>query len=161
VVETVGWVYKNTMVGSVLRPPISPALFSRENEKLGILRDAASFLRVLNRVRAGNPSGVGGYDLHALFPIVHVYFPGKGGFSPGQVRGCLITGGREVEWSKIEFPLPSFLVWGEKWEILPDIHFVTAERAVEAAKHVAAQIEAAARTSDYKMVMRSHAGLKF
>jgi hypothetical protein len=171
-VETVRWVYKNTTTGSELRafiatvfvqrgPPVCKALFSRENERLGFLGDAVGFLRVLNRVRAGNPRGVEGYDLHALFPMVHVYLPGKDAWSPGRVCGSLVTGGRKVEWSKIEYPLPSFLVWGEKWEILPDMHFVTAEHAVEAAKHMTVQVEAAARTSDHKRVVRSHAGLEF
>jgi hypothetical protein len=37
----------------------------------------------------------------------------------------LVTDGKEVDWSKIEYPLPDFLVFGEKWEVLLDMHLVT------------------------------------
>jgi hypothetical protein len=37
----------------------------------------------------------------------------------------LVTDGKEVDWSKIEYPLSDFLVFGEKWEVLLDMHLVT------------------------------------
>jgi len=150
--DTVRWVYENTPAGSPLRyyitaifcqrgPPITPSMFSPENERLGIFRDAVGFLRTLNLVRAGNPTGTGGYNLHALFPIHHTWSPGEGELAPVRVRGCLVTGGEEVEWIKIEYPLPSFLVWGAKWEVLPDMHFVSQDGVRAAAQDLLKQIE--------------------
>ncbi|KAI4662456.1 uncharacterized protein J4E79_004746 [Alternaria viburni] len=150
--DTVRWVYENTPAGSPLRnyitaifcqrgPPITPSMFSPENEQLGIFRDAVGFLRTLNLVRAGNPTGTGGYNLHALFPIHHTWSPGEGELAPVRVRGCLVTGGEEVEWIKIEYPLPSFLVWGAKWEVLPDMHFVSQDGVRAAAQDLLKQIE--------------------
>ncbi|KAI4697315.1 uncharacterized protein J4E84_000442 [Alternaria hordeiaustralica] len=132
--DTVRWVYENTRAGSPLRnyitaifcqrgPPITPSMFSPENEQLG------------------NPTGTGGYNLHALFPIHHTWSPGEGELAPVRVRGCLVTGGEEVEWIKIEYPLPSFLVWGAKWEVLPDMHFVSQDGVRAAAQDLLKQIE--------------------
>jgi hypothetical protein len=149
--ETVRWVYANTPQGAPLLgyvitifcqrgPPATPAHFSPVYEKLGIFRDAALFMRVLSKVRAGNPKGVDGYDLTQEFPLEYTFMPIPDEFGVGQVRGTLVTGGKEVDWSRIEYLLPSFLVWGENWEVLPDMHFVTEERAVHNAKYVGRQI---------------------
>ena len=149
--ETVRWVYENTPQGSPLLGyiitifcqrglSVTPAHFSPEVEKLGIIRDASAFLRVLNKVRAGNPKGIQSYNLLKEFPLEYVHTPAEDEFSVGQVRGTLVSGGKQVDWSRIEYPLPSFLVWGEQWEVLPDMHFVTEERAVQNAKHVGKQV---------------------
>jgi hypothetical protein len=149
--ETVRWVYENTLEGSPLRhfiitifcqrgPPVSPFHFSSVNEKLGILRDASSFMRVLGKVRAGNLKGINGYDLSTEFPLEYSHTPAKDDLSVGQVRGTLVTGEKEVDWSRIEYPLPKFLVWDEKWEVLPDMHFVEENDAVDSAKDVGRQI---------------------
>jgi hypothetical protein len=98
------------------------------------------FLRVLGKVRAGNPKGIDGYDLHREFPLVYSPTFGEDGVTVEKLRGTLVTGGKEVDWSRVEYPLPSFLVWGEQWEVLPDMHFVTEENAVKSAKHVARQV---------------------
>jgi hypothetical protein len=52
-----------------------------------------------------------------------------------------VTGGEDVDWSKIEYPLPSFLVWGTEWEDLPDMHFVSEENVRSVAGNVLKQIE--------------------
>jgi hypothetical protein len=156
-VETVRWVYENTCAGSSLRdyivaifcqrgPPITPAMFASENEKLGIFHDASEFLRVLGLVRAGNPKGRHGYDILGLFPVYHTWSPGQDALAPVRVRACLVTGGEDVEWAKIEYPLPSFLIWGAKWEVLPDMHFVGEEGVRTAAENVVGQIEFPNRT---------------
>jgi hypothetical protein len=149
--ETVRWVYENTPQASPLLryiitifcqrgPPVTAAHFSPVYEKLGIFRDVALFMRVLSKVRAGNPKGVNGYDLTKEFSFKHTHMPVPDEFGVGQVRGTLVTGGKEVQWSKIEYPLPSFLVWGEQWEVLPDMHFDTEEHVVHNAKHVGRQV---------------------
>jgi hypothetical protein len=151
-VETVRWVYENTPVWSTLRdyiitifcqrgPPVTSSMFSPGNERLGIFRDATEFLRKLNLVRAGNPRGVDGYDLHSQFRIQHTWSPGQDELTPVRVRGYLVTGGEDVEWSKIEYPLPSFLVWGTKWEVLPDMHFVCEGDVRSEAENVMKQVE--------------------
>jgi hypothetical protein len=135
-IETVRWVYEHTPVWSTLRryiitifcqrgPPITPSMFSPDNERLGIFRDAVEFMHKLNLVRAGNPRGMNKYDLHSQFPIQHTWSPGQDELAPVRVRGCLVMGEKDIEWSNIEYPLPSFLVWGTKWEVLPDMHFVS------------------------------------
>jgi hypothetical protein len=149
--ESVRWVYEHTPPSSPLRnyiitifcqrgPPVTTSQFSSENEKLGILRDASSFMRVLGKVRAGNPKGVHGYDLPKEFPVEYSHTPSQDGFTPGQMRGTLVMGGKEVDWSRIEYPLPKFLVWGENWEVLQDMHFVKEENAIDSAKDVGRQI---------------------
>jgi hypothetical protein len=149
--ETVRWVYKHTLEGSPLRdfiitifcqrgPLVTLSHFSPENEKLGILRDAASFMRLLGKVRAGNPKGVHGYGLSKEFPVEYSHTPGQDESTPGHVRASLVTGDREVNWSRIEYPLPKFLVWGEKWEVLPDMHFVDETDVVGIATNVGRQI---------------------
>jgi hypothetical protein len=151
-IETVRWVYENTPVKSSLRdyiitifcqrgPPIVPSMFSPDNERLGIFRDAADFMRKLNLVRAGNPRGLDGYDLYEQFPMQHTWSPSENELAPVRVRGCLVTGGEDVDCSKIEYPLPSFLVWGTEWEDLPDMHFVSEENVRSVAGNVLKQIE--------------------
>jgi hypothetical protein len=132
--ETVTWVYQNTRPGCRLRgyvvaifcqrgPGVAPEMFTPENERLGIFADASAFMRKLGRVRSGNPMHVDGVDLGAVYPSAWSYVPGNRRGEPGRVFRTLVTQGREVEWAKIVYPLPSFLVWGEKWETLPDEHF--------------------------------------
>ena len=151
-IETVRWVYENTPVKSSLRdyiitifcqrgPPITPSMFSPDNERLGIFRDAADLMRKLNLVRAGNPRGLDGYDLYEQFPMQHTWSPSENELAPVRVRGCLVTGGEDIDWSKIEYPLPSFLVWGTEWEDLPDMHFVSEENVRSVAGNVLKQIE--------------------
>jgi hypothetical protein len=108
---------------------------------LGIFRDAAEFMRKLNLVRAGNPRGLDGYDLYEQFPMQHTWSPSENELAPVRVRGCLVTGGEDIDWSKIEYPLPSFLVWGTEWEDLPDMHFVSEENVRSVAGNVLKQIE--------------------
>ena len=50
-----------------------------------------------------------------------------------------------MDWSRVEYPLPSFLVWGEQWEVLPDMHFVKERDAVAQAKEVWKQIRIPAK----------------
>ncbi|KAG9192585.1 hypothetical protein G6011_11319 [Alternaria panax] len=151
-IETVKWVYENTPVKSTLRdyiitifcqrgPPITPSIFSPAHERLGIFRDAAEFMRKLNLVRAGNPRGIDGYDIHAQFPIQHTWSQGEDELAPVRVRGCLVTGGEDVDWGKIEYPLPSFLVWSTKWGVLPDMHFIREGNVRSVAEDVVKQIE--------------------
>jgi hypothetical protein len=151
-IETVRWVYENTPVGSKLRdyiitifcqrgPPITPTMFSPDNERLGIFRNAAGFMHKLNLVRAGNPRGTDGYGLHTRFLMHYTWSPGQDELAPVRVRRCLVTGQEDVEWSKIEYPLPSFLVWGTKWEVLPDMHFVCEGDVRGGAESVVKQIE--------------------
>lgn len=130
-VETVRWVYQHTPPSSKLRgyiiaifcqrgPRISAETFSPENTKLCFFRDAINFFSVLNKVRNGNPQGLDGYDLHGQFPMVHHFAHAD---RAGGVMATLLTHGEDVDRSRIKYPLPSFLVWGEKWEHLPDMHF--------------------------------------
>jgi hypothetical protein len=160
-IETARWVYENTPSGSPLRdyiitifcqrgPPITPTMFSPTNERLGIFRDAVDFLRILNIVRAGNPKGMDGCELHTRFPMQHTWSPGQDELAPVRVRGCLVTGGEHVEWTKIEYPLPSFLVWGNKWEVLPDMHFVSEHGVRTTAENVSKQIEFSENTGVQK-----------
>ena len=96
-VETARWVYENTAPGSQLRDfvvtifcqretPVTFSHFARWNEKLGIFRDASAFLRILSRVRAGNPKGVDGYDLAKEFPLEYSYTAAKDVVGLGRVK---------------------------------------------------------------------------
>ena len=138
-IETVRWVYNHTHKKSKLRryivaifcqrgPDVTTELFASANVKLSIFRDAVKFFNILNKVRAGNPKGIDDYELPTRFAMAHTYQPSELPNQPSQFFGTLVTGGEEVDQSKIEYPLPSFLIWGEKWQDLPDEHyFVTAE----------------------------------
>jgi hypothetical protein len=159
--ETVRWVYENTTSKYSLRgfiiaifcqrgPPVTtPGYFSDANAKLGISRDASVFTRVLNEVRSGNPQGMDGYNLPSQFAEHHMadwnikYKPdGKidREKSTKMVFRTLVTGGEEVDWSKVEYTLPSFLVFEDKWEDVPDMHFITQEMAVRDGQEVLRQI---------------------
>lgn len=146
-VETVRWVYENTAPGSKLRGFVIAVFCQRPAggqverrffrpcyEGLGIFRDALAFLKVLGKVRRGNPVGRGGYCLER--------FKQEGGLDEeGKVvMNYLVTGGTEIDWRRVEFRLPGYLVWGERGEDLPDGFFVTEEEAAEAAGEVAAQM---------------------
>ena len=151
--ETVRWVYENTVNKSPLRsyiitifcqrgPTVTPALFRElEGVRKGIWGDASVFLRDLEFVRKGNPKGVRGYDLRVAFPIEHVWIPARDPTEMDQCRGCLVTGGEEVKWSKVEYPLPSFLVWSVGWEVLPDMHFTSEQDAWKTGDLIAGQIQ--------------------
>jgi hypothetical protein len=154
-------VYENTAPNSSLRPYIiaifcqrgppftTPGYFSVEHATLGISRDAFQFTQVLSKVRASNPKGKDQYDLSSQFGECFLvdewpkHMQG-GAFdhakSTQRAFRTLVTGGKEVEWSKIEYSLPSFLVFGEKWEVLPDMHFVTEAMADRDGMEVLKQI---------------------
>jgi len=130
-IETVEWVYEHTDPRSKLRgyiiaifcqrgPDATSALFNTRGE---IMRDALKFFGILNKVRAGNPKGIDGYELPPQVTTAHTFQPSKVPGQPGQFFWTLVTGEEEIDKSKIEYPLPSFLVWGEKWQDLPDEHF--------------------------------------
>jgi len=147
-IETVRWVYENTAPVSKLRGYIVAIFcqrgaamtletFSPEVEKLGVFRDAVGFLRVLNRVRAGNPQGVEGYDFCVEADVVHVW----DARDPSRVVATVVVGAEGVDCSRIRYPLPSFLVWGDKWEDLPDRHFFVHENeAFKGGKEVFKQL---------------------
>jgi hypothetical protein len=88
----------------------------------------------------GIRKGIDGYNLATEFPVEYSYAAAKDGVGLGWVKGTLLTGGKEVDWSRVEYPLPSFLVWSEQWEVLPDVHFVKEQDAVAQAKEVWKQI---------------------
>ncbi|KAF2824183.1 hypothetical protein CC86DRAFT_51466 [Ophiobolus disseminans] len=130
-IETVKWVYDHTDPRSKLRgyiiaifcqrgPALTAELF---NTKGGIMKDAVKFFVTLNRVRAGNPKGIGGYDLPARFATARTFKPSAVPGSPGQFFATLVTGSEKIDLSKVVYPLPSFLVWGDQWQDLPDEHF--------------------------------------
>jgi hypothetical protein len=140
-IESVRWVYRHTVPGARMReyivaifcqrgPPVTAETFCAENEKLGILADAMKFMRMLNRVRVGNPQGSDGYDLLERVPTM---FWGENWEWSGRILAMLVTGGEEVGWSRIRYSLPSFLSWGDNWEDLPDEQFFVhkADIAVE------------------------------
>jgi hypothetical protein len=137
-IDTVKWVYENTEPGCKLRgyivaiycqrgAQVSKEVFVPEITGLGIFTDCVAFMRVLASVRRANPRGKDGYNLHEHFTTTYAQ-NGDGG---GEV--CwLITGGEEVDASGIEYGLPSFLVWDDEWQDLPDEHyFVGMESVVE------------------------------
>jgi hypothetical protein len=117
------------------RPVITEEVFVGHNRAM--VRDAVKFMRVLNKVRARNPRGKDGYDVKQHLPIVYTSQPGDGAEKQGNMMRTLVHGNNKVDWSKIEYPLPNFLVWGEEWEDAPDRHFfVDAESTLEAAKEL-------------------------
>jgi hypothetical protein len=136
--EVVKWVYTHTSLRSKLRdyiiaifcqrgPNVSREIFTQEIEKLGILKDAVEFLGVLDKVRMGNPKGVEGYDLFGRGRVVYCE-ENDGGM--GRTMATLVTGRERVDWGRVRYPLPTFLVWGEKWDVLPDEHFFVGEADV-------------------------------
>jgi hypothetical protein len=96
---------------------------------------------ILRKARAGNPKGINGYDLPTEFPLKYSHTPSQDTCTPRQVRGTLVTGGEEVDWNRIEYLLPNFLVWGENWKVLPNMHFVEERDAADGAKDVGKQID--------------------
>lgn len=81
-------------------------------------------MQVLNRVRAGNPQGVDGYDFYASADVVHMW----DSRDPSRVIATVVVADEEgVDCSRIRYPLPSFLVWGGRWEDLPDKEFFVPE----------------------------------
>jgi hypothetical protein len=137
-IETVRWVYENTEPGCKLRgytvtiycqrgADVSKEVFAPEITGLGILTDCVKFMRVLASVRRANPRGKDGYNIHEHFTTTYTRNSDGGG------EVCwLLTHGEEVDLSRIEYRLPSFLVWGGKWQDLPDEHyFVGMESVVE------------------------------
>jgi hypothetical protein len=155
-IETVRWVYENTNKNkgrsrmksnheekeSPLRsyiiaifcqrlPTITPEFFSKEYSQ--ITRDALTIFRILNWVRAGNPDGKEGYVLSERYRWDHT-------FASAQVFGSLHAGGEKVDRTCIEYPLPNYLVWGEKWEALPDAFFVGEKEAMDEGRDVLRQI---------------------
>ncbi|PSN68774.1 hypothetical protein BS50DRAFT_599262 [Corynespora cassiicola Philippines] len=130
---TVTFVYENTPPGCKLRGFIvtifaqratpQPSFFAPRVARLGILADAVKVLRMLDRVRRGNPKGKGGYDL-TRFPTVW------GTDERGEPTHLYYLARREeVDWSRVEYRLPSYIVWGDglgkfAWEDLPDRFFV-------------------------------------
>jgi hypothetical protein len=111
-------------------PKITADVFEAENERVRILRDAVTFFRVPDKVHAGNLRGKNGYDLKDCFPVTYRIHPADGSQTPEQVLRTLVSGVEEFEWSRIECPLPSSLVWGENWEDLLDRHFFVDTKAV-------------------------------
>jgi hypothetical protein len=151
-IETVRWVYEHTerkqrkdepeekesplrpyiMAIFCQRPPaITPEFFSSDNAQ--IIRDALRFFRVLSWIRAGNPNGKEGYVLSERYRWDHT-------FASAQVFGSLHAGGEKVDRSRIEYPLPTYLVWGEKWEALPDAFFVDEKEAMVEGRDAQRQI---------------------
>ncbi|KAF2243124.1 hypothetical protein BU26DRAFT_437576 [Trematosphaeria pertusa] len=118
-VETVRWVYENTAPGSKLRGFVI-AVFCQ--------RPAGG--QVERRFFRPCYEGLGIFrDALAFLKVL-----GK------VVMNYLVTGGTEIDWRRVEFRLPGYLVWGERGEDLPDGFFVTEEEAAEAAGEVAAQM---------------------
>jgi hypothetical protein len=128
-ISTVKWVYENTEPGCKLRgyivaiycqrgEDVSKENFGPEITKLGIFTDLVAFMRVLASVRRANPRGKDGYNIHEHFTTTYT----RNGDAGGEV--CwLLTHGEEVDPSRIEYGLPSFLVWGDEWQDLPDEHY--------------------------------------
>jgi hypothetical protein len=121
------------------RPPSPAEVFALPPH---ILRDVVDFMHVLNRARMANPKGKDGYNLkrHAHFTFRFQLDDEEE--KEGRVMETLIFGNSKVDWSKIEYPLPSFLIWDEEWEDMPDRYFfVDAETVFEAAQKVQEQLE--------------------
>jgi len=149
-IETVEWVYEHTDPRSKLRgyiiaifcqrgPDATSALLNTRGE---IMTDALRFFAILNKVRAGNPKGIDGYELPPEVTMAHTFQPSTVLGQSGQFFRTLVTGAEQVDASKIEYPLPRFLVWGEKWQDLPDEHFfVTAEDEFQEGEDVLWQLE--------------------
>jgi hypothetical protein len=81
-IDVVRWVYANTSRYSTLRgfvgaifcqrgSAITADILSLESDKAGIVRDAAAFLHILDRVRAGNSQGKDGYNLTQHFQMTY------------------------------------------------------------------------------------------
>jgi hypothetical protein len=151
-IGTVAWVYRTTQPGSKLRGwivaiwtqrggDVKKEWFSKENEKLGIFRDAVAFGRVLNRARAGNPVFLDGdMGLEEWVKTVQVGW-GYEEKEDGRYVATLTTFGKEVDLSRVEYRLPKHLVWGEKWEDLPDAFFAGPEDVAVERQEVLAQLE--------------------
>ncbi|EAT78963.1 hypothetical protein HBH56_072310 [Parastagonospora nodorum] len=147
-IETVRWVYENTAPGSKLRgyvvaifcqrgAEITKEMFSPRIEKLGIFRDAVKFFKILNRVRAGNPRGVDGYGFHASEDVLYMWDVND----PSRVVATVVVDLEEVDYSRIRYPLPSFLVWGDRWEDLPDkFFFIHKNEGLKEGKEVLKQL---------------------
>ena len=50
-----------------------------------------------------------------------------------------MTDGKTVDWQRVRWTLPNFLVWGEDWEDLPDRCFVKADEVEDGAREVERQ----------------------
>ena len=117
-VETVRWVYDNTEMGSLLRGFIIKIFCQRgPGSAKEIFQNGIEKLGVLR-------------DESAFLWVLH---------GVRKENSKLVEDG-EVDSRRVEYPLPEFLVWGEKWETLPDMHFVGAEGALGAAEDVARQL---------------------
>jgi hypothetical protein len=88
----------------------------------GIFQDAVAFFRILDKVRAGNPRGKDGHDLNGQFPVTYRMQPARDSQTPSRFFARWCWGVRR--WSGVGLSIRCrFLVWGEKWEDLPDRHF--------------------------------------
>ena len=114
-VEAVRWVYENTEVGSPLRGFVIK-IFCQRGPGGG------------NKVFEQGVARLGVFRDASLFLWV--------------LHGVRKENEKVVEGdsSRVEYPLPEFLVWGHRWETLPDMHFVGAEGAQGAAEDVARQL---------------------
>jgi hypothetical protein len=60
----------------------------------------------------------------------------------GNELAWVLTFGEQVDESKLDYVLPSFLVWGDKWQDLPDEHYFVGPVSVveQGGAEVASQI---------------------
>ncbi|ORX98119.1 hypothetical protein BCR34DRAFT_577481 [Clohesyomyces aquaticus] len=136
-IDAVAYVYRSTPADSALRRFIIAAFVQRGSLERrifhakyllpGLWTDAVNFVRMLHNVRRDNLKGVEGYNLEDICDIV--YDPEAG------YRYLTIRGGMELDGTKIRYPLPENVIYGENWEQMPDCFFVTPLHSFEGAQH--------------------------
>ncbi|KAF2684452.1 hypothetical protein K458DRAFT_487334 [Lentithecium fluviatile CBS 122367] len=142
-IEMMRFVYENTSPGSKLRRFViaifcqrakpQPQFFHAQYEVLGILCDGAVFLKVLEKSAMQSPCA------HRVSQTQS---------SDGEGREILVhddANPDQMNWMKVEHPLPEHLVWDEWGKDLPDdTCFVTEEEgllgAVEVVEAVGASV---------------------
>jgi hypothetical protein len=121
-IATVKWVYENTEPGCKLRGYIH--------------RDASAFMRIFENTRRANPKVKAGHDLGQQFDTVIERTV------QSNELAWVLTFGEQVDESKLDYVLPSSLVWGDKWQDLPDEHYFVGPVSVveQGGAEVASQI---------------------
>jgi hypothetical protein len=146
-IETVKYVYESTTPTCSLRKFIIAIFCQRteplkhffrpEFENLGILRDAAAFLKVLEKARHKFPSGGDAGALESGWSGRYRWRSDEQGNPTFAYGGDALSA---VDWSKVEYGLPAYLIWDEHGGVFPDEFFVTPEEAWQAAQEAWVQM---------------------
>jgi hypothetical protein len=159
-IDTVKFVYDNTSPTSTLRKfiiaifcqratPLSH-FFSPQYEQLGILHDATSFLKILEKARHKPlPTDNAAALDHTWWPRYQWRWGMNGRDKNGSpTYGPTFVCGNEAsgawDWSGTKaglLPLPPHLIWNEHAGVFPDDYFVTEEDAFQTAQDVMMQME--------------------